>query len=82
MGSGEPEKNRQENSGKPWPETSFEQTISYNINEAERPSGLKVRFKITIATGRRAAALDARQAEAIKELLQWTMQHRAEQGSR
>ena len=55
--------------------------ISYNIDEAERPAGLKVRFKITIATGRRAAALDTVQAQAIKELLQWTMQHR-EQGSR
>jgi len=56
--------------------------ISYNIDEAERPSGLKVRFKITIATGRRAAALDTVQAQAIKELLQWTMQHREQGDSR
>ena len=50
--------------------------ISYNLNEEERPGGMKVRFKIRIETGRKAAALDAPQAEAIKELLQWARQHR------
>jgi hypothetical protein len=33
--------------------TSFEQMISYNLNEEERPSGLKVRFKVKIATASR-----------------------------
>ncbi len=56
--------------------SSFEQVISYNIDEDERPDGLKVRFKVTIVTGKHAAALDARQAEAIRELLLWTRQHR------
>ena len=41
--------------------------ISYNLNEAERPGGMKVRFKIRIETGRKAAALNAQQAQAIKE---------------
>jgi hypothetical protein len=50
--------------------------ISYNLNEGERPGGMKVRFKVRIETGRKAAALDARQAEAIRELLQWVRQHR------
>jgi hypothetical protein len=50
--------------------------ISYNLNEAERPGGMKVRFKIRIETGRKAAALNAQQAEAIKELLQWARQHK------
>ena len=59
-------------------DSSFEQTISYNIDEGERPDGLKVRFKVTIVTGKHAAALDARQAEAIRELLQWTHQHRTQ----
>ena len=36
---------------------------------------MKVRFKIRVETGRKAAALNARQAEAIKELLQWARQH-------
>ena len=50
--------------------------ISYNLNEDQRPGGLKVRFKIRIEKGRKAAALNAQQAEAIKELLQWARQHR------
>jgi hypothetical protein len=51
--------------------------ISYNLNEDERPGGLKVRFKIRIETGKKAAALNAQQAEAIRELLQWASQHPA-----
>jgi hypothetical protein len=50
--------------------------ISYNLNEAERPGGMKARFKIRIETGRKAAALNAQQAQAIKELLQWASQHK------
>ena len=49
--------------------------ISYNLNEDERPGGMRVRFKIRIETGRKAAALNAQQAQAIKELLQWAAQH-------
>jgi hypothetical protein len=49
--------------------------ISYNLNEDERPGGLKVRFKVSIETGKKAAALNAAQAEAIRELLQWASQH-------
>ena len=59
-----------------------EQMISYNVSEAERPGGLKVRFKIKVVTGKEAAALDARQAEAIRRLLEWTLQHRQSTGSR
>jgi hypothetical protein len=50
--------------------------ISYNIGEGERPGGMKVRFKIRVETGKKAAALNAQQAEAIKELLEWARQHR------
>ncbi len=50
--------------------------ISYNLNEDQRPAGMKVRFKVRVETGRKAAVLDARQAEAIKELLKWVRQHR------
>jgi hypothetical protein len=49
--------------------------ISYNLREDQRPGGLKVRFKIRIETGKKAAALNAQQAEAIRELLQWASQH-------
>jgi hypothetical protein len=50
--------------------------ISYNVTEGGRPGGTKVRFKIRIATGKRAAEIDARQAKVIMEVLQWQRQHR------
>ena len=49
---------------------------SYNLNDKETPGGLKVRWKIRVATGAEGARWDARQAEAIKELLQWAHRHR------
>ena len=52
--------------------------ISYNVNEDERPDGLKVRYKVRIETGKKAAALDAAQAQAIKELLQWARHYRSQ----
>ena len=45
--------------------------IAYNLREGERPGGIKVRWKWRIETGRKAAALDARQAEVIRRILQW-----------
>ena len=51
--------------------------ISYNLNEDQRPDGLKVRYKIRVETGRKAAAIDA--AQAIKELLQWARHYRSHQ---
>jgi hypothetical protein len=45
--------------------------ISYNFSEGERPGEMKVRAKVRVVRGRQAAALDARQAEAIRELLIW-----------
>jgi hypothetical protein len=45
--------------------------IAYNLREAERPAGIKVRWKWRIETGRKAEALDARQAEVIRRILQW-----------
>jgi len=49
--------------------------VAYNLREGERPGGLKVRFKVTIVTGDKARELDARQAEAIRRLLQWAQQN-------
>jgi len=51
--------------------------ISYNVSEDQRPGGIKVRFKIRIATGKRAREIDARQAKVIMEVLQWQRQHQA-----
>ena len=50
--------------------------ISYNASEGERPDGIKVRFKIRIATGKRAQLIDARQAKVIMEVLEWQRQHK------
>jgi hypothetical protein len=49
--------------------------ISYNLSEGERPGGMKVRYKLRIATGKRAREIDARQAAVIMEVLQWLSQH-------
>lgn len=49
--------------------------ISYNVPEGERPGGIKVRFKIRIATGERGKQIDARRAKVIMEVLQWQRQH-------
>jgi hypothetical protein len=48
--------------------------ISYNVPEGDRPGGIKVRFKIRIATGKRAREIDARQTRAIMEVLEWQRQ--------
>ena len=50
--------------------------ISYNVNEGERPDGLRIRFKIRVESGKKAAARDAQLASAVKELLKWSRQHR------
>jgi hypothetical protein len=50
--------------------------IAYNLRKEERPGGMKARYKIKIATGRKARELDQRQADVIRELLQWARQHR------
>jgi hypothetical protein len=50
--------------------------ISYNFNEDERPSGIKVRAKIRVIGGQAAGTLDAAQAQAIRELLLWSRQQR------
>jgi hypothetical protein len=50
--------------------------ISYNFSEDERPGGMKVRAKIRIVSGKQAEAVNAAQAEAIRELLIWVRQQR------
>jgi hypothetical protein len=56
--------------------------IAYNVSEEERPGGpdgLKVRWKWRIETGRKADAVDARQAEALRKALLWLRQHPPQQ---
>jgi hypothetical protein len=50
--------------------------ISYNLSEGERPDGMKVRYKIQIVSGPRAKEIDARQAQVIREVLEWSLKHR------
>ena len=56
--------------------TGNDRVISYNLNEDERPDGLKIRYKIRVESGKKAAARDAMLASAVKELLEWSRQHR------
>ena len=53
--------------------------ISYNFTEGERPRGMKIRAKIRIVSGKQAEAVNAAQAEVIRELLQWVRQQRSQQ---
>jgi hypothetical protein len=56
--------------------------ISYNLSEEQRPGGMKVRFKIRIETGKKAAAIDAAQADALRELLEWSREYRTRHSQR
>jgi hypothetical protein len=49
---------------------------AYNVDEGKRIGGMKVRVKLRVLTGEPAARADGRQAEAIRELLQWARHHR------
>jgi hypothetical protein len=49
--------------------------FSYNLDDGKTPGGLKVRWKIRVATGAEGARWDTRQADAIKELLPWAQRH-------
>jgi hypothetical protein len=53
-----------------------DRVISYNLREGERPAGLRIRYKIRVESGKKAAARDAMLAAAVKELLEWSRQHR------
>jgi hypothetical protein len=54
--------------------------ISYNLNEDERPGGVRIRMKIRVESGRKGRVIDARQAEAIREYLRWVRQYRSSGG--
>jgi hypothetical protein len=58
---------------------AVDRIISYNFREDERPGGIKIRAKIRIVRGREAEAVNRAQAEAIRELLLWSRQHRMQQ---
>jgi hypothetical protein len=76
MENGKPGENHEIHRGNSPGISTKGRVISYNVPEGERPGGIKVRFKIRIATGKRAKEIDARQAKAIMEVLQWQRQHK------
>ena len=74
--SGKPHESAEEHAGNS-PDTIQNGTIySYNLDDTKTPGGIKVRWKVRVVTGAEAARYDARQAEAIRELLIWA-HHRA-----
>ena len=75
----DPLENNDDNALPPIPESGI---IAYNLREGERPAGLKVRYKIRIETGPKARELDERQAEIIRELLEWARRYRAHPAER
>ena len=54
--------------------------ISYNLREEERPAGIMARWKWRVETGRKAVALDARQAEVIRRIRQWQYDRKHDPG--
>jgi hypothetical protein len=54
-----------------------ENVFAYNLDDAETPGGLKVRFKIRIETGNKARHWDKKQNAAIRELLEWAHHRQA-----
>lgn len=58
------------------PAMGGDRVISYNLSEGERPGGIKVRYKVKIVSGPAARKLDAEQARAIREVLEWSRTHR------
>ena len=76
MEQGKPRENREIHQGNSPGISPKGRVISYNVSVGERPGGIKVRFKIRIATGKRAKEIDVRQAKAIMEVLQWQRQQK------
>jgi hypothetical protein len=74
-----PEKYSEEDLVK-WLESIPNGTIyAYNLDHKKTPGGLKVRWKIRIATGTEATRWEQKQAEAIKEILAWLTRHPSQQ---
>ena len=76
MDHGKQQENRKNGGSNPLSISPNGRVISYNMAEGDRPGGIKVRFKIRIATGKRAQLIAARQAAVIMEVLQWQRQQR------
>jgi len=49
--------------------------FSYYRDGMENAGGLKVKWTVRVVSGPEAAQVDARQAEAIREALEWIRRH-------
>jgi hypothetical protein len=49
--------------------------FAYNLGQGGTAGGMKVRWKIRVATGPEAQRAEARQADAIREALVWLRKH-------
>src|ERR1700722_7518943 len=49
--------------------------FSYYRDDNPETEGLKIKWTIRVADGEQAARLDARQSRALRELLQWALDH-------
>jgi hypothetical protein len=74
--AGEQPEKRADNSPDP---ISSSAIYAYNLDDSKTPGGIKVRWKVRIITGDRGRRCDTRQAEAIRELLQWAHHHSPQQ---
>ena len=58
------------------PNSEYKDNIyAYNLDRDKTPGGMKVRWKIRIATGAEAERLDIIQQQAIINLLTWADKH-------
>ncbi len=72
-----PSEKKREKDGKSLETIKGDPVFSYNLDESKTPGGLKVRFKIRVATGPEAALWDARQNQVIREILEWSAKRAA-----
>jgi hypothetical protein len=74
-GTGKTLDNHEEQAGNSPEDIPGDDYLVYYRDDIENVGGLKVKWKIRVASGAEAARLDARQNAAIKELLAWASQH-------
>lgn len=66
---------QEEQSGKLPADITRGAIYSYYRDGMESAGGLKVKWSVRVVDGPDASAVDARQAEAIREILQWAQRH-------
>jgi hypothetical protein len=73
--SGSPPGDQEEQAGNLPADITRGAIYSYYRDGMENTGGLKIKWSVRVVTGPDAAKVDARQAEAIREILQWAQRH-------